>query len=88
MNMQVLKASGGSGVDLVVEMLANENLSKDFGMLKSGGSVAVVGNRGEISINPRDLMIKETSVFGVFLFKSTPSGYDVGCDSASCGSWV
>jgi hypothetical protein len=31
----------------------------------------VVGNRGTTDINPRLLMTKETSIFGVILFLST-----------------
>lgn len=72
----VMAASGGVGVDLVVEMLANENLSKDLKVLRSGGRVAVVGSRGEVSINPRDLMSREASVFGVMLFKATPKDFE------------
>ncbi|XP_005737650.1 quinone oxidoreductase [Pundamilia nyererei] len=42
----------------------------------SGGSTApyseVVGSRGSIEINPRDTMIKESSIVGVALFFATP----------------
>jgi len=46
-------------------MLANINLSNDIKILNFKGTVAVVGNRGEIKINPRDLMLKESSIIGV-----------------------
>ncbi len=59
--------TGGHGVDLVVEMLANVNLGTDLGLLARGGKVAVVGSRGVVPINPRDLMSREASVFGVML---------------------
>jgi hypothetical protein len=53
-------------------MLANVNLNSDLQLLKSKvGRVVVVGNRGTIDINPRLLMTKETSVYGVTLFSST-----------------
>ncbi len=35
------KATDGKGVDVVIEMLANVNLSKDLEMLAQGGRVAV-----------------------------------------------
>ena len=54
-------------MNLVVEMLAHVNLGKDCKMLAKGGTVAVVGNRGEAVMNPRDLMAREASVVGVML---------------------
>ncbi|XP_021482430.1 quinone oxidoreductase isoform X2 [Meriones unguiculatus] len=71
-------ASGGEsagikqgGVDVIIEMLANKNLSHDLKLLSRGGRVIVVGCRGPIEINPRDTMAKETSIIGVSLFSST-----------------
>lgn len=46
-------------------MLANKNLDADLKLLNRGGTVAIVGNRGNIEISPRDLMLKESSVIGV-----------------------
>jgi len=49
-------------------MLANVNLNSDLQILRANkGRVIVVGNRGNIDINPRLLMTKETSVHGVML---------------------
>ena len=49
-------------------MLANVNLNNDLPLLKPRtGRVVVVGNRGTVDINPRLMMIKETSVCGVIL---------------------
>ena len=57
-------------------MLANVNLNSDLHLLKAQvGRVIVVGNRGNIEINPRLMMTKETSVHGVTLSSST----DVRC---------
>lgn len=53
----ILKATNGTGVDLIIEMLANVNLQKDLEMLSVGGRVCIVGNRGEIKINPRYLFL-------------------------------
>merc|ERR1719277_1465819 len=58
---------------MIVEMLANVNLANDIEMLKPRGRVMIVGNRGEITINPRFLMMPETSIRGVALWNITPA---------------
>ena len=63
--LKILEATGGAGVDVIVEMLANVNLGEDLKVLAHGGCVAVVGSRGEVAVNPRDLMQREASVVGV-----------------------
>ena len=62
----------GRGVDVVLEMLANVNLAHDLAVLGKNGRVMVIGNRGSIEINPREIMRREASVTGVFLFNATP----------------
>jgi NADPH:quinone reductase len=66
---QILDMTNGCGVDVILEMLANVNLSRDFKMLAYGGRVVVVGCRGNVEINPRDIMTREAVVFGVFLWR-------------------
>lgn len=44
---------------------------KDLGLLAYRGRVAVIGSRGTIEINPRDLMATESSVYGVALGQSS-----------------
>jgi len=58
----ILKATGGRGIDLILEMLANVNLATDLKLLAFRGRVIVIGNRGEITINPRELMARRASV--------------------------
>lgn len=67
----IMDASGGSGVDLVVEMLANVNLEADLDLLAPGGRVVIVGSRGSIEITPRKLMGREADVRGLMLSGST-----------------
>src|ERR1700724_2713400 len=55
---EIMKATSGKGVDIILEMLANVNLQKDLKLLATNGRVIVIGNRGEITINPRDLMLR------------------------------
>ena len=64
--------TAGRGVDIILEMLANVNLALDLSVLGKNGRVAVIGNRGSIEINPREIMRREASVTGVFLFNATP----------------
>jgi NADPH2:quinone reductase len=68
---EIMKATGGRGVDLIVEMLANVNLDRDLGMLAKRGRVIVVGNRGRIEINPRDAMSRDGAILGMTLFNAT-----------------
>ncbi|XP_076837814.1 quinone oxidoreductase isoform X2 [Brachyhypopomus gauderio] len=68
---RIQAATIGRGVNVIVEMLSNVNLSNDLNLLAPGGRVTVVGCRGPIEINPRDTMHKESSIIGVALFSAT-----------------
>ncbi len=70
---EIMKATSGRGVDIVLEMLANVNLSADLKLLAINGRVIIIGNRGEITINPRDLMLRRASARGFTLWAITPS---------------
>ncbi len=70
---EIMKATGGRGVDIVLEMLANVNLSADLKLLATNGRVIIIGNRGEITINPRDLMRRRASARGFTLWAITPA---------------
>nr|KAF6504506.1 crystallin zeta [Rousettus aegyptiacus] len=65
------KSVGEKGIDVIIEMLANVNLSNDLKLLSNGGRVVVVGSRGSVEISPSDAMRKEASIIGVALFNST-----------------
>ncbi len=64
----MLKATGGRGVDAVLEMLANVNLAADLKLLTRNGRVIVIGSRGDVTITPRDLMARASSVKGFVLW--------------------
>jgi NADPH2:quinone reductase len=68
---EILKVTGGIGVDVVLEMLANMNLAADLQLLAKQGRVIVIGNRGEITINPRELMMRRALVRGFTLWAAT-----------------
>jgi NADPH2:quinone reductase len=64
---EVMKATGGRGVDIIVEMLANVNLGKDLKILAKGGRVVIIGSRGAVEINPRDTMQRDADIRGMIL---------------------
>jgi NADPH:quinone reductase len=68
---EILKFTGGRGVDVILEMLANVNLATDLRLLALRGRAVVIGNRGEITINPRELMARRASVCGFTLWAAT-----------------
>jgi NADPH2:quinone reductase len=68
---QILQATDGQGVDLILEMLANVNLGKDLKLLAFRGRVVVIGSRGEVTIAPRDLMTRRASILAFTLWGAT-----------------
>ncbi|CAN5859330.1 quinone oxidoreductase [soil metagenome] len=67
---EIKDATDGEGVDVILEMLANENLIKDFEVLKMFGRITVIGNRGSLDFNPRLVMGKDAAIFGMSLFNA------------------
>jgi NADPH:quinone reductase len=61
----------GSGPQLILEMLANVNLAADMDIVAKYGRIIVIGNRGEITINPRVAMMKELDIRGIALWNAT-----------------
>jgi NADPH:quinone reductase len=69
---RLTELTGGRGVDVILEMLANVNLDKDLGVLAKGGRVVVVGSRGAVEINPRLAMTRDATILGMTLFNASP----------------
>ena len=67
---EIKEATNGEGVDIILEMLANENLANDFEILKMFGRITVIGNRGSLDFNPRLVMGKDAAIFGMSLFNA------------------
>jgi NADPH2:quinone reductase len=63
-----LSLTEGRGFDVIIEMLANVNLGADLKLLAMGGRVVVIGSRGEVTINPRELMGRDAAVYGMLLW--------------------
>ncbi|MBN2204700.1 MAG: NADPH:quinone reductase [Thermoleophilia bacterium] len=68
----VRERTDGRGVDLVVEVLANANLGRDLPALAPRGRVVVVGSRGRVEIDPRDLMDREATILAMRLPNARP----------------
>ena len=69
---EVAQFTGGEGPALILEMLANVNLAADMDLAAKFGRIIVIGNRGEITINPRVAMMKELDIRGIALWNATP----------------
>jgi NADPH2:quinone reductase len=70
---KIMKATGGHGVDVIVEMLANVNLGKDLTILAKAGRVVIIGSRGRAEVNPRDTMQRDSDVRGMILPNTPPA---------------
>src|SRR5262245_29006572 len=57
----VMQATGGRGVDLVLEMAAHINLDKDLGVLARNGRVVIIGSRGRVEIDPRQTFARDAA---------------------------
>jgi NADPH:quinone reductase len=68
---QILKTTGGQGVNLILEMLANVNLGHDLKLLATQGRVVVIGSRGDVTITPRDIMSRRGAILAFTLWGIT-----------------
>ena len=65
---EIMKATGGKGVDVVLEMATHVNLDKDLGLIGLRGRIVVIGNRGRVEIDARQAMGKDAAILGMTLF--------------------
>jgi NADPH2:quinone reductase len=70
---EIMNATGGRGVDVIVELLANVNLGKDLTILAKAGRIVVIGSRGRVEIDPRDTMQRDADVRGMILPNTPPA---------------
>jgi NADPH2:quinone reductase len=68
---EIMKATGGRGVDLVIEMAAHINLDRDLGLLAKHGRIVVVGSRGRVEIDARQAMGRDAAIMGMTMFNAT-----------------
>jgi NADPH:quinone reductase len=68
---EIMRATGGAGVDVIAEMAAHINLDRDLALLARGGRVVVIGNRGRVEIDARQAMGRDAAILGMTLFNAT-----------------
>jgi len=69
----IMRATGGRGVNLIVEMAAHINLDRDLSLLTKNGRVVVVGNRGRVEIDARQAMSRDAAILGMTMFNASES---------------
>jgi len=74
--LEKVRELSGGGPALILEMLANVNLASDLDLVARYGRIIVIGNRGEVTINPRLTMMKELDIKGLALFNGTRKQMD------------
>jgi NADPH2:quinone reductase len=72
---EIMKATGGQGVSLVIEMAAHVNLDRDLGLLAKHGRIVVVGNRGKTEIDARQAMGRDAAILGMTLFNVSEADF-------------
>jgi NADPH2:quinone reductase len=70
---EIMRATGGRGVNVIIEMAAHINLDRDLSLLTRGGRIVVVGNRGRVEIEPRQAMGRDAAILGMTMFNATDS---------------
>lgn len=58
--------------DVILEMLANSGLQRDLEQASPRGTIVIVGNRGQIAIDPRLAMTGDLTIKGMSLANATP----------------
>jgi NADPH2:quinone reductase len=67
---KIMELTGGNGVDVILEMLANVNMGRDLGILARNGRVVVVGSRGPVELDPREIMKRDAAILGMVLMNA------------------
>jgi len=67
----IRRATGGRGVDVILEMAAHLNLDKDLSLLAPRGRVVVIGNRGRVEIDARQAMTRDATIVAMTLFNTS-----------------
>lgn len=73
---EINEATDNKGVDIILEMLANENLEQDFDILAKFGRIVIIGNRGSLEFNPRLTMGKDATILGMALFNASEAEFE------------
>lgn len=66
----ILEMTQGRGVDIILEMLADVNLGRDLSVAAFQGRIVVIGCRGKVEVNPRELMKKDAEILGMVIMNA------------------
>lgn len=69
---KIKEITSGKGVDIIVEMRADQNLAKDLTVLTRHGRVVVVGSKGSVEFEPRLTMGTELDIRGMTIMNMPP----------------
>lgn len=61
----IMAATDQQGPDVIIEMLANQNLETDLEIARNNARIVILGSRGSIQIDPRHTMTKALSILGM-----------------------
>jgi len=78
---EIMKATAGRGLDVILEMAAHVNLGNDLTILAPRGRVVVIGNRGRVEIDARETMSRDADIRGMVL-PNTPAAELAGLHAA------
>ncbi|CAH1783583.1 unnamed protein product, partial [Owenia fusiformis] len=62
---KIMEITDNRGIDVALESHAESSIEDDIPLLKTYGRCVLIGSRGDIYIDPRDLITKEISLVGV-----------------------
>ena len=74
---EILAATQGRGVDVVIDMAAQANLMKDAKVAAVRGCIVIVGSRGSLDFDPRALMKADLDVRGMGVNNLHPDELDL-----------
>jgi NADPH2:quinone reductase len=60
-----------TGVNVVLEMLANKNLGNDLRVLAMSGRIVVIGSRGKVELDPRAAMARDATIYGMSVWHAS-----------------
>ncbi len=68
---ELMNLTQNKGVDIILETAAHLNLGKDLTVLAVNGRVVIIGSKGPVEINPRDILSRGAIVTGMSYFKTS-----------------
>jgi NADPH2:quinone reductase len=68
---KLMEITQNKGVDVILEMAAHINLGADLTVLANNGRVVIIGSRGPVEINPRDILSRGAIITGMSYLKTT-----------------